>query len=68
MEGWKQRDPIARFTAWAVSTGALHESDIGEIESEVASQIEAAVAFAEAGTFEPVGDLTRHVYGEGDPS
>ena len=29
------------------------------IETEVAAEIEAAVAFAEAGTWEPVEDLTR---------
>jgi hypothetical protein len=30
----------------------------------VASEIEAAVEFAEAGTWEPVEDLTRFVYSE----
>ena len=31
----------------------------------VAEEIEAAIAFAEAGTFEPVEDLERFVYWEG---
>ena len=34
------------------------------IEREVAAEIDEAVAFAEAGTWEPVEDLTRFVYSE----
>ena len=34
------------------------------IEDEVAAEIDEAIAFAEAGTWEPVEDLTRFVYSE----
>jgi hypothetical protein len=34
------------------------------LESEVAGEVEKSVAFAEAGTWEPVDDLTRFVYSE----
>ena len=44
--------------------GLLAESDIEAIEAEVAAEIDDAVAFAEAGTLEPVEDLTRFVYSE----
>jgi TPP-dependent pyruvate/acetoin dehydrogenase alpha subunit len=37
---------------------------VDEIEHRVAAEIEDAVAFAEAGTWEPVEDLTRFVYSE----
>ena len=37
------------------------------MEAEVAAEIDAAVAFAEAGTPEPVERLTRHVYAEVGP-
>ena len=38
------------------------------LEQEVDAEVEAAVAFAEAGTWEPVEDLTRFVYSEGGTS
>ena len=42
----------------------LHDDDIAAIEAEVAAEIDEAVAFAEAGAWEPVEDLTRDVYAE----
>jgi pyruvate dehydrogenase E1 component alpha subunit len=65
IEAWKARDPIARYAKWATSTGALHESEIAAIENEVAQEVEKAVAFAEAGSWEPEAELARHVYAEG---
>jgi pyruvate dehydrogenase E1 component alpha subunit len=41
--------------------------ELAKIEAEVAAEIDDAVAFAEAGTFEPVEDLTRFVYSEDRP-
>ena len=65
IEAWKARDPIARYAKWVTSTGALHESEITAIENEVAQEVEKAVAFAEAGSWEPEAELARHVYAEG---
>jgi pyruvate dehydrogenase E1 component alpha subunit len=67
VEEWKKRDPIARFADWLQGTGAAHARDLSEIESEVAAEIAEAVAFAEAGTWEPVENLTRDVYAEKAP-
>jgi pyruvate dehydrogenase E1 component alpha subunit len=64
VEAWKSRDPIQRFLGWATSTGALHEKEVAEIEAQVGGEVEAAVAFAEAGSFEPETELTRHVQAE----
>jgi len=68
IEAWKHRDPIDRFRNWALSTGGLHEKDVADIESQVAAEVEAAVAFAEAGSWEPVANLTRHVLAAGGPA
>jgi pyruvate dehydrogenase E1 component alpha subunit len=65
VESWKIRDPIARYTKWATSTGALHESEVAEIDAEVGREVDAAVAFAEASNWEPVEELMRHVHAEG---
>jgi len=64
VEAWKKRDPIATFTQYLKEQGLLGPEDLQEIEREVAFEIEAAVDFAEAGTWEPVEDLTRFVYSE----
>jgi len=37
------------------------------METEVAAEIDAAIDFAEAGTWEPVADLERFVYSEDRP-
>jgi TPP-dependent pyruvate/acetoin dehydrogenase alpha subunit len=50
-----------RFTEWVLGTGLAHAGDIEALEAEIAREIEAAVAFAEAAPWEPVEDLTRDV-------
>ncbi len=61
VEAWKQRCPIARFAAWAKESSLIHDDDITAIEREVAGEVQAAVDFSEAGTWEPVQDLCRDV-------
>jgi TPP-dependent pyruvate/acetoin dehydrogenase alpha subunit len=62
VEEWKQRCPIKALMARAADAGwAL---DVPAVEREVAAEIAAAVAFAEAGTLEPVEELTRHTIAE----
>jgi TPP-dependent pyruvate/acetoin dehydrogenase alpha subunit len=47
--------------------GSLSDADLELIENEVAAEVTDAVNFAEAGTWEPIEDLTRFVYSEGKP-
>ncbi|MFZ0831631.1 MAG: pyruvate dehydrogenase (acetyl-transferring) E1 component subunit alpha [Mycobacterium sp.] len=58
---WRQRDPIKTFTEQCQREGALTEDDVTQIEQAAADEIAAAVAFAEAGTWESVDDLQRDV-------
>ncbi len=62
IETWRKRGPIVRFGGWLRETGMLHDADFAAIEREVAAEVDAAVAFAEAGTWENVADLTKDVY------
>lgn len=64
VEEWKTRDPIPAFTALLRETGRLAEEDLARLEEEVALEVEAAVAFAEAGTWESPETLARWVYRE----
>jgi len=62
VEQWKLRDPIPLFAARLEETGLLSAADRVEIERAVADEIEAAIAEAEAGPWEPVEDLEKDVY------
>jgi pyruvate dehydrogenase E1 component alpha subunit len=62
---WKKRDPIATFLGRTRDAGLLTDDDYEAIERDVAKEVDEAVAFAEAGTLEPVTDLMRFVYSEG---
>lgn len=64
VEEWKQRDPIPTFFSRMKERGVLSDADWEEIEAEVKAEIDDAVSFAEAGTLEPVDDLTRFVYSD----
>jgi pyruvate dehydrogenase E1 component alpha subunit len=66
VERWKERDPIALYAARLQAEGVLTDGALGKLEQEVAAEVERAVAFAEAGTLEPVSELTRFVYSEAE--
>jgi pyruvate dehydrogenase E1 component alpha subunit len=61
VEIWKQHDPIATFTAALKAAGLLQDAEVQAIDQAVQDEGEAAVAFAEAGTWEPVDQLLRDV-------
>ena len=61
IERWRERDPIALFEARLVADGLLGDAELAAIEAEVAGRVEAAVAAAEAGPWEPVEDLLLDV-------
>ena len=63
---WKERDPLVTYRERLVAEGLLDAAAIEAIEADTASEVEAAVAFAEAGTWEPVEHLTRWVTSEPD--
>jgi pyruvate dehydrogenase E1 component alpha subunit len=65
IERYKQHDPIPALTGRLEAAGLLSEEDVEQLEQEIAREIEEAIAFAEAGTLEPVTELERFVYYEG---
>ena len=68
VEEWKQRDPMETFASRLREQSLLDDADLARIDAEVAAEVEAAVAFAEASTWEPVEDLSRFVYSEEVPA
>lgn len=64
VEEWKKRDPITQFSNYLLGHQLLTEKEKNEITSRVEQEVQKAVDFAEAGTWESVKDLTKYVYSE----
>jgi TPP-dependent pyruvate/acetoin dehydrogenase alpha subunit len=64
IEAWRHKGPILRFQGWLQANHIIHADDVPRIETEIDAEIAEAVAFAEAGTWEPVEQLTRFTYAE----
>ena len=64
VEDWKKRGPIHNLTNRLKAAGRLTEEQFLAIDAEAVREVEAAVEFAEAGTWEPVADLARDVHTE----
>lgn len=59
---WKLRDPIPAFQARLIKGGLATDADVAQIEAAIQREVDVAVAFAEAGTWEPLETLMQHVY------
>jgi pyruvate dehydrogenase E1 component alpha subunit len=68
VERWKERDPIEALAARLASEGALDGAGREALERACREEVDAAVAFAEAGTLEPVAELLRFVTSERSPT
>jgi pyruvate dehydrogenase E1 component alpha subunit len=64
VERWKERDPLVVLAARDGCAGVLGDDVVAEMEAVITEEIDAAVAFADAGTLEPVEDLARFVTSE----
>ena len=65
VDAWKHRGPIHNLTGRLKAEGRLTEEAFLAIDAEAGREVEEAVAYAEAGTWEPVEDLLRDVHTEG---
>jgi pyruvate dehydrogenase E1 component alpha subunit len=61
VEEWKKRDPIALLRT-RLDADLLDDAVFARLDAEVQQEIARAVDFAEAGSWEPVEQLTRDVY------
>jgi pyruvate dehydrogenase E1 component alpha subunit len=64
VERWRERDPLPAFRGVLVSRGLATPDELDGMEVAILAESDGAVAFAEAGTPEPVDDLTRFVLSE----
>ena len=64
VDEWKKRGPIHHLTNRLKADGTLTEEVFLDLDAKASQEVEAATAFAEAGTWEPVEDLARDVHTE----
>ena len=64
VEEWKKRDPIPAFEKYLYDQQLITENDVRVIDDRIESEIQQAVDFAEAGTLEPIEELTHFVYSD----
>ncbi len=62
VEQWKTRGPIHTFSARLKAQEQLTEAQFLELDARAQREVDEAVAFAEAGTWEPVEDLSKDLY------
>lgn len=62
IEAWKTRGPIHTYSARLKAQGLLTEAGFLALDAAAQKEVDAAVAFAEAGTWEPVENLLRDVH------
>jgi pyruvate dehydrogenase E1 component alpha subunit len=62
VEAWKVRDPIALIRSRPEVARAIDDAAVAALDADVRSEIARATDYAEAGTWEPVEQLTRDVY------
>jgi pyruvate dehydrogenase E1 component subunit alpha len=67
VEQWKERDPIVMFTFILKQRGLATDALTAALETSVSDELDQAVRFAEAGTWEPVANLLRDVYTPAKP-
>ena len=61
VERWKLHDPIDTFTDRLKAASLISDGDRERLDREAGQEVDAAVAFAEAGTWEPVDRLSADV-------
>lgn len=64
VEEWKKRDPIPKLQQDLMNQHGVVQKDIDEIVTRVEMEVQRAVDFAEAGTWESIDNLTKYVYSE----
>jgi len=64
VDSWRPREPIVRFQGWLEANHMVHLDEVSQMTAAIDAEIAEAVAFAEAGTWEPVAELCRFVYAD----
>jgi pyruvate dehydrogenase E1 component alpha subunit len=67
VEHWRTHDPVERMHQWLLGNHLADAATLARLEAGVEAEIDEAVAWAQAGTLEPVEELERFVLAEAQP-
>lgn len=59
---WKERDPIARYQSELLAAGVLARGDADAMQAQIAAEVDAAFAFADAALFPEPADAFINLY------
>jgi len=62
VESWIARCPIKRATEQLIAEGVWTRDDVSALESELAAEVQHAIALAKAAPFPPTAELTVGTY------
>ena len=62
-EVWKKKDPITRYGAELLGSGAASQDELDAIRGEVEEEVNAAIAFANESPEPGLDELYRDIYG-----
>jgi 2-oxoisovalerate dehydrogenase E1 component alpha subunit len=65
IEGWRRKDPIARFEKYLEQAGLLDEEKKEEMEGRIKSEVDEAVEYAENAPYADPEEALERVYAEG---
>jgi len=68
VEQWRDKGPIFRFRDWLIELNMINQDDVDVLEASIDNEVDEAVVFAEAGSPEPIENLTHHVVSQTRPS
>lgn len=64
VELWKQKDPILAYSKMLMDHNILTERELEDMRKLIDEEMNDAVSFAEAGTWEAMEEITRFMYSE----
>jgi pyruvate dehydrogenase E1 component alpha subunit len=67
VEHWRTHDPVERMRQWLLGNHLADAATLARLQAGVEAEIDEAVAWAQAGTLEPVEELERFVLAEVQP-
>lgn len=65
MAAWKQRDPIASYSAWLTENGHASDADLEAIEAEVKATVDEAIEFARSSPFPDPATASDFIFSAG---
>ncbi len=62
VDEWKKKEPIDNFKQYLINEDRVSDSELIQIEEDIANEIKAAYAFTQNSPYPSPGELTRYVY------